>query len=425
MSREILVYADWTDLDGPLSMGTLRADVVRGKEVFSFDYDEAWLRSDPPPDLDPELQLFSGSQYLREGERPNFGLFLDSSPDRWGRVLMRRREAAVARNEGREGRTLVESDFLLGVHDQQRIGAIRFKDVNDGPFLDDRAEWATPPWTTLRELEQASWSLQDEDREADGETLKWLNLLIAPGSSLGGARPKAGVRDPEGELWIAKFPGRTDEIDVGGWEWVTWQLARAAGLNVAPAQVIAPQRGSHHTFATKRFDRVDGSSGARRIHFASAMTLLGYADGADHQQGVSYLELVEWISNHGANVVADLEELWRRIVFSICVSNTDDHLRNHGFLLTRSGWRLAPAYDLNPEPDATGLSLNISEEDNALDLDLAREVAPHFRIGPSEADRIVREVRTVVSDWRRVAFDARLPRGQVERLVQAFRVSTD
>ena len=423
MSHEILVHADWDGLGGPVPMGTLRADEVRGREIFSFDYDEAWLRSDPPPDLDPELRLFRGAQYLREGERPNFGLFLDSSPDRWGRVLMRRREAVMARQEGREGRRLRESDFLLGVHDEQRMGAIRFKIAEEGNFFDDREERATPPWTTLRELVQASWNLQDEDRGDDHEALRWLNLLLAPGSSLGGARPKAGVRDPDGELWIAKFPARADEFDVGGWEWVTWQLAEAAGLNLAPARVIAPERGRHRTFATKRFDRVGGSAGAGRIHFASAMTLLGYADGADHQQGVSYLELVELISKHGAQVAADLEELWRRIVFSICVRNTDDHLRNHGFLLTGHGWRLAPAYDLNPDPGGTGLSLNITEEDNSLDLDLAREVAPHFRVGSAVADRIIGEVRAVVSTWRRVAAEAGLPRGQMERLACAFRAS--
>jgi serine/threonine-protein kinase HipA len=425
MSREIFVFADWEGLEETTQIGLLRVEEVRGKEVFSFSYDENWLASGVPPDLDPDLRLFSGKQYWADDGRPNFGLFLDSSPDRWGRVIMRRREAAMARREGRVVRKLRESDFLLGVHDEQRTGAIRFKLGQDGNFLDDQGEMAAPPWATLRQLEQASWNLQDEDSGGGDEELEWLDLLLAPGSSLGGARPKAGVRDPAGDLWIAKFPGRADEHDVGGWEWVTWQLAVNAGMNVAPAKVIAPTKRKHHTFASKRFDRVEGSAGAGRVHFASAMTLLGYADGADHLQGVSYLELAELITNHGADVVSDLEELWRRIVFSICVGNSDDHLRNHGFLLSEKGWRLSPAYDLNPDPSASGLSLNITEDSNTLDLDLAREVAPFFRIKSPDAEVIITQVRSSVAEWRKVASDAGLPRAQMELVAGAFKTNFD
>ena len=419
MSKEILVYGDWIGLAGPTLIGTLSADTVRGKEVFAFSYDEAWLKSDPPPDLDPDLSLFRGAQYRAGDGRPNFGLFLDSSPDRWGRVIMQRREAAVAKLEGRETHTLRESDFLLGVHDEQRVGALRFKLEEGGNFLDDRCEGAAPPWTSLRQLEQASWALEDED-SGDG-ALEWLNLLLAPGSSLGGARPKAGVKDPDGDLWIAKFPGRSDEFDVGGWEWVTWRLAADAGLAVPSARLIPVELRKHHTFASKRFDRIGGSNGNSRIHFASAMTLLGYGDGADYREGVSYLELAELITNRGAAVAEDLEELWRRIVFSICVSNTDDHLRNHGFLLAADGWRLAPAYDLNPDPRGAGLSLNIDEESNALQLDLAREVAPYFRIRDNRAGAIISRVRSAVGQWREVAVGEGIPRPQLELMAGAFK----
>ena len=423
MMREIIVVADWEELGGARQMGILQAIESRGQEVFSFSYDPGWLKSGSHQSLDPDLHLFEGTQYLSDNDRPNFGLFLDSSPDRWGRVLMRRREALIARQEGRETKRLGEFDYLLGVHDQQRLGALRFRETTESPFLSDEIAMAAPPWTSLRKLEHASWQLQDDHNTGDPEILEWLNLLIAPGSSIGGARPKAGVRDPGDDLWIAKFPGRNDAHDIGGWEWLTWQLATEAGINVPPAQILKITR-SHHTFATRRFDRVAGSGGTKRLHFASAMTLLGYNDGADHTSGASYLELVDFISNHGAEVATDLEELWRRIVFSIAVSNTDDHLRNHGFLLTPRGWRLSPAYDINPDPSGRGLSLNLSEDDNSLSFDLALEIAPFFRLKPPEAEKILNEVTTAVKKWPSFAAKIGLPRAEQEDLQLAFRTST-
>lgn len=419
MSVDIQVHADWEDLREPRLMGILRATESRGKELFSFSYDDDWLASMPIAPLDPDLQWFSGAQYVKDDGRLNFGLFLDSCPDRWGRLLMRRREVNLARTEQRAVRRLTESDHLLGVHDEQRLGALRFRLSDEGNFLNDASEQTAPPWTSLRELEHASWELQDRDREPDNQTMEWLNLLIAPGSSIGGARPKAGVRDPNGDLWIAKFPGRNDERDMGAWEWLTWQLAREAGLDTPEAQVIKVTR-EHHTFATQRFDRVKGSHGSRRLHFASAMTMLGRNDGADHSEGASYLDLVEFITQHGADVTSDLEELWRRIVFSICVRNTDDHLRNHGFMLHDQGWKLAPAYDLNPDPDGRGLSLNINEDDNALDLALALEVAPYFQLKSPQAEQILERVRTAVAQWEGIAEGIGLPRAEIEDLKQAF-----
>jgi serine/threonine-protein kinase HipA len=423
MSREILVYADWeTITDGPKLMGILRSTESRGREIFSFNYNERWLARKDRLLLDPDLRFFEGDQYLNE-ERPNFGIFLDSAPDRWGRVLMQRREAARAIDEGRARRTLLESDYLLGVHDSQRLGGLRFKAEENGPFLDHQFNKTAPPSTSLRELQRASWHYQDPD--ADSANLsEWISLLIAPGSSLGGARPKAGLQYPNGDLWIAKFPGRNDLRDMGAWERVVWELGKEVGLDLPDSECLDLD-GAHRTFLVRRFDRVLGSKATVRLHFASAMTLLGHSDGDDHRSGAGYLELCDWISNFGAQPSADLPELWNRIVFSMFVSNTDDHLRNHGFLLTPKGWVLSPAYDVNAEPEGvrTGLSLNVNEDDNRLDTDLALEVAEYFRVTSPTARDTITKIHTTVSNWRAVAKRMKIGRAEIELMEPAFALS--
>jgi serine/threonine-protein kinase HipA len=244
-----------------------------------------------------------------------------------------------------------------------------------------------------------------------------LNILIAPGSSLGGARPKASVIDSDGNLWIAKFPSLNDEKDIGAWEMVVHDLALSCGLNIAEAKVEKFSN-KYHTFMTKRFDRRKNI----RIHFASAMTMLGYTDGADASQGVSYLEIAEFLSAHGANTKKDLEELWKRIVFSICVSNTDDHLRNHGFILTEKGWLLSPAFDINPNESGTGLNLNISETDNALDFDLALEVIEYFRLEKTKSQKIIKEIKEKVSAWESIAKKYNLSKAEIRSMKKAFTV---
>jgi len=296
------------------------------------------------------------------------------------------------------------------------MGALRFKLEIDGPFLNDNKELASPPWTSIRELEQISLRLEDEDVVNDPEYLNWLNMLVAPGSSLGGARPKASVVDTDNNLWIAKFPSQNDISDIGGWEIVTYELALLAGIDMANSQA-KKFTSNYHTFLTKRFDRDENGN---RIHFASAMTLLGYTDGQDYTDGVSYLELVEFISNNGSNAESDLKQLWRRIVFSICVSNTDDHLRNHGFILTNKGWILSPAYDINPVERGTGLKLNISENDNALDLNLVLEVSTYFRLENDEAVNIINEVKQAVSNWKIVANKLGISRAEQELKAKVF-----
>ncbi|MFZ0281904.1 MAG: HipA domain-containing protein [Bacteroidales bacterium] len=413
--KDIYVYAHWTGMKEPVLMGVLKAESTRGKEIFSFSYSDNWLKSRYSQILDPELQLFSGSQYAKD-EKQNFGVFLDSSPDRWGRLLMTRHEAAMARSEKRREKTLRESDYLLGVFDGYRMGAIRFKEDPDGPFLNDNKTLASPLWTSIRELEQISLILEDDNANENPEYLKWLNMLINPGSSLGGARPKASVLDEKKNLWIAKFPSKSDTKDIGGWEMVTNELARNAGLNVAISK-IQKFSSKYYTFLTKRFDRTDTGE---RIHYASAMTMLGYVDWNNFQDGVSYLEIVDFLTRNGANIESDLRELWQRIVFNVFVSNTDDHLRNHGFILTDKGWILSPAFDINPNEDGVGLSLNISLEDNSLDLDLALDVADYFRLTKEAALKIIEDIRNSVTNWRSVANKHQLSRSEQEIMAKVF-----
>ncbi len=415
--KEILVFADWLDIKEPMLMGMLYSEIVRNKEIFSFQYTDKWLNSKYAQIIDPDLQLYKGTQYLKD-QKSNFGIFLDSSPDRWGRVLMQRREAALARVESRDVEILFESDYLLGVFDEYRMGGLRFKEIIDGPFLNDNREFAAPPWTSLNKLEQASLKIERDDIIDDPEYLKWLNMLIAPGSSLGGARPKASVFDKSNNLWIAKFPSLSDEKDTGAWEMVVHNLAVKSGLNVADA-MIKKFSSKYHTFLTKRFDRINRK---KRIHFASAMTMLGYTDGTDFHDGASYLELAEFLVTNGANVNRDLEELWKRIVFSICITNTDDHLRNHGFILTDKGWILSPAYDINPVENGAGLKLNISETDNSLDFDLALQVIEYFRLDEKKALNIIKQIKSVVSNWRSVANRYNISKTEQELMAKAFRI---
>ncbi len=418
MQKVIQVCAHWQGMNEPILMGRLFATPSRGKEVFSFEYDKAWLKSPYAQTLDPDLGLFTGPQYARDGH-DNFGLFLDSSPDRWGRVLMQRREVQKAKSEDRAAKPLYESDYLLGVYDGHRMGALRFRLSDNGAFLDDQEYLSTPPWTKLRDLEYASFQLENDNAESESDYLKWLNMLIAPGGSLGGARPKASVLDESNHPWIAKFPSRRDEYNIGKWEYLVYRLALKAGVDIAESKA-RNFSGEYDTFLTKRFDRSDAGE---RLHFASAMTLLGKKDGDGADTGVSYLDIVDFITRHGANVSEDLEQLWRRIVFYVCVSNTDDHLRNHGLMLTKDGWVLSPAYDINPVATGGGLALNISQDDNQQDLELVRSVAPHFRVNDTRAEDIIKEVASVVQSWKVVAAELAIPNREITLMASAFHVA--
>jgi serine/threonine-protein kinase HipA len=270
----------------------------------------------------------------------------------------------------------------------------------------------------LRELEYASLKLEEDGIENSPEYLKWLNMLISPGSSLGGARPKASVLDEVGNLWIAKFPSQKDDINMGAWEMLAYQVAKDAGLRMDECKAQA-FNSSQHTFMAKRFDR----KGSERIHFASALTCLGKVDGEDGDKGVSYIHLAEFLAFNGSDTNRDLEELWRRIILNICISNVDDHLRNHGFLLNSDGWSLSPAYDINPSRDGDGLKLNISETDNAQDLNLALSVIGYFRIDLLKAKNIISEVKKAVGQWKRLAKELSISKVEQDRMERAFRLA--
>jgi serine/threonine-protein kinase HipA len=422
MAAVIAVYADWDGLSAPLRLGVLHARLGAGRELVEFEFAAAALAHPAVANLrlDPRLGLFEGRQHPAQGAE-TFGAFADASPDRWGRMLMRRR-LERAQRAGQLGKAvrLHESDYLLGVHDAFRVGALRFRLDDAGAFLDDQHGVAAPPFVQLRELEAASLALErDEDNTAAAGD-DWLRMLIAPGGSLGGARPKASVVDPNAHLWIAKFPSPRDEHDVGGWELVVHTLARGCGLRV-PESLARRFASRRHTFLVKRFDRTPSG---RRLHFASAMTLTGHQDGDDATTGASYLELARVLIDHGAQTDADLRELWSRIVFNLLVSNADDHLRNHGFILVPGkGWRLSEAYDMNPVPGSHGLRLNISEDDNALDLDLARSVAPYFRVATGTASEIIERSQAVVKQWRRLAGRLGVQAREQEHMGSAFRLA--
>ena len=411
MQKTIYVYENWSGTV-PVKLGKLYVDQGKGSEHYAFEYDEAWLTTSQfAYVLDPDLSLYKGRQYPIN--KKTFGIFADSSPDRWGQVLMQRREKFLADKENRKPRKLLDSDYLLGVYDETRMGAIRFSLEDGGPFLSDDKETAAPPWATLRTLEEASRQFEKDENTLEE---KWLKQLIRLGSSLGGARPKATVQAVDGSLWIAKFPSKHDDNNTGAWEKVVHDLAQMCGLDVPESKLETFSKlGS--TFLVKRFDR----DGNRRIHFSSAMTMLGKVDGASADDGTSYLELVSFLKANGASPKKDLVELWKRIVFNMAVSNTDDHLRNHGFILTQTGWRLSPLYDVNPIPYGEYLALNVNEDDSTISFDLAVEVSEYYGLSQKEAGRMVSEIAlTVKKNWERLAASYGISRGGIEKMRPAF-----
>lgn len=405
----IYVYADWRN-NTPILMGRLFVNFARGKELFSFQYSDDWIKSASSDFLfDPDLNLYQGRQYAMD--KPLFGVFSDSCPDRWGRLLMKRKESIAAKRENRKPRALTECDYLLGVYDETRLGALRFSLEESGRFLSADKELSAPPWTTLRTLETASLAFENDE---SGQEEKWLNQLLAPGSSLGGARPKASVQAPDGSLWIAKFPSKHDEWNSGAWEIVVHNLAEKCGLNV-PSAKLETFSDTGGTFLVKRFDRAENS----RVHFSSAMALLGKTDG--DTDGVSYLDIASFIKSNGAFPKQDLKELWKRVVFNMAVSNTDDHLRNHGFILGEYGWTLSPAYDVNPNIYGDALSLNVSTNDSSLSFDLAIETAEYYGIDTNDAKSIVIDIQKIVSEnWQELATYHGLSRSAIKRMEPAF-----
>jgi serine/threonine-protein kinase HipA len=409
----------WVDLDRfeqPVLMGTLHSQTGGAGEIFSFEYDRSWLERPEVFAFDPDLALATGHQYPAP-HRPNFGIFLDSAPDRWGRLLMQRRENLLARREKRRPRALTAWDFLLGVHDETRLGALRFRASVDQAFIDSDKHLAAPPITSLRELQAASLQFEQHiNDEEHPDYQKWLSQLFAPGSSLGGARPKASVRDEAGVLCMAKFPSRQDTRDVGGWELVTHRLAVNAGILVPVARPLRLADNPYTTFLVKRFDR---SARGGRLAFVSAMTLTQRADG---EPGASYLELVDLLQSRGANTQADCEQLFRRVVFNILVHNTDDHLRNHGFFIDEQGLRLSPAYDMNPSVERRELTLAIDEVETACDVTIAMDACKDYGLTPPQASDVRKQVQAAVTGWQQEANRLRIPEAEQSLMAPAFQV---
>ena len=407
----IYVYADFLPFHNEL-IGRIYVSQTRGKEFYAFEYEQSWIEKGYMI-LDPDLQLYGGRQYIKD-DKNIFGVFADSCPDRWGRRLMKRREEIRAKEAQEKPRKLLESDYLLGVYDEARMGGLRFKTDMEGEFLSYDLEYATPPWTSLRELEQASIAFENNDT---GLNEKWLKQLLAPGSSLGGARPKASVMAPDGTLWIAKFPSKYDDFNTGAWEMVVHELAVLCELNVPEAKTEKFSK-LGTTFLVKRFDR----EGKQRIHFSSAMTMLGKQDGAGATDGSSYLEIVSFLKANGATPQKDMRELWKRIVLSMAVSNTDDHFRNHGFILSEKGWELSPLYDINPDIYGEYLSLNVDADHSSIDFDLAIEAAPYYGMEKKEALKTVEKIKSIVGDnWQMLAKKQGISRGEIERMSPAFK----
>lgn len=392
------VWLEDASLGGKALVGHLARTSSRSGETISFEYAAAWQdgRSPIAPfALDPQLALTSGPHYARAGAGHLPPAFVDASPDRWGKLLMDRREAIEAREQARPPRALRAWDYLLGVNDESRMGALRITEAGSRRWLDDRALGA-PPSARLRELEAASAALERGDSDELSEASRWIRQLIAPGASLGGARPKASFRDNDGALWLAKFPSSEDRHDVGLWEFLVHQLALRAGIEVPEARAL-PLSPRGHTFAVRRFDR---SSGSRRA-YASAMSLLDASDSAGH----GYLDLVQAIEIAGdtARINRDLAQLFRRALLNILVGNRDDHLRNHGFLRSGDGWALAPAFDINPNPDKDVHVLTIDESNPTPDSALLMATAGYYRLDAGRASAIADEVRAAVRGWAPLA----------------------
>ena len=406
MDQQIFVYVD---LDGtPYLVGRLWLHNRKRIESATFRYDEEWLRNPARFPLEPALQMDAAPHHTTAG-KSLFGAIGDSAPDRWGRALMMRSESRRARNVGEPPRTLWEADYLLLVDDETRQGALRFAAHEGGPFLHEVADHRTPPLIELPALLAASEHAYDEV-----ETEEDLRLLLAPGSSLGGARPKASVRDRDGQLAIAKFPHHSDRIQTVLWEAVAFRLAAAAGVQTAMARV--ERAADRPVFLLRRFDR----EGTARRPFLSAMSMLG---ATDHETR-SYLEIADAIQRYGAAPTEDLHQLWRRIVFSVLISNTDDHLRNHGFLYEgNQGWRLSPAYDLNPVPVQFRpriLSTLIDEQSGDASIELALSVAEYFRLTQAQARQTAGEVAKAVSRWRQEATALGIPAAETDIVSSAF-----
>jgi len=404
----IYVYADFDFLDNIEEIGTLRYEKVRGNDHFTFEFSKKWLDRHGGILLSGDIMNSRGLQHPRGNSV--FGFVSDSFPDRWGRTLLDRRERIEARNEGRTARTLNNFDYLTGIEDLTRMGGIRYKTKRDADFICTGSKYSVPPIENLRVLCDACQAIEKAEEHSELPEQKWLDQLVNPGSSLGGARPKANVADNDGTLFVAKFPSKKDLEDTELLEHFAHKLAQKAGINAAETSVVKISNNSH-LMLSKRFDR---TGEGKRIHFASAMALLALADGSGANTGNGYLDIVDFIVKNCADTQKNLEELYRRVAFNILFGNTDDHFRNHGFLLTPKGWTLAPAYDITPSTSLNQCLL-INDNTEQSDISILRQSCESYMLDSDEADEIIAQVTAAIADWQGIATSLHIPLRVLEK----------
>lgn len=405
--KKLFVYADFDWLESPQLIGELSYDSVRGNDTYGFAFDKVWLAGHDGLFLSDVLNNYPGVQYTQPGQEI-FACFSDALPDRWGRTLLNRREQIAATDENRPVRRLSSFDYLVGIDDYSRMGAFRFSETKGGEFINTSQNFRVPPLASVRELMRAANEIELSEEEHVLPSKKWIVQLLHPGTSLGGARPKASVLDEDGHLTVAKFPSRKDDYDVAAWEHFCHVMARKAGINVAETRIIPG--GDYHILLSRRFDRTNNGC---RIHFASALTLLGLTDGDNASTGYGYTDIVDFIIQHGCNVEKNLEELYRRIAFNIIIGNSDDHFRNHGFLLTRKGWELSSAYDLNPTL-SEHQSLLINRFTNIADLNILLSSSDEYMIPQKRAEAIIAEVKAAMQPWQTYARCLGIPQRDID-----------
>lgn len=415
--ERLLVFADFDWLDKPELVGELCYEKLRGSESYAFRFDDNWLKFHAGIKLSEDINNYPGLQYTQPGN-DIFGCFSDALPDRWGRTLLKRREQIQASEEKRAVRNLSSFDYLMGIDDFSRMGGFRLKRELDGDFINVSPSLKIPPLTELRQLVLASQEVEKSEENDVLPEKKWIAQLIQPGTSLGGARPKAGVLDDSGNLCISKFPSRKDDYDTGLWEHFSHLLARKAGIYAAQTKVLGGL-GKYHTLLSKRFDRTDEG---KRIHFASSMSLIGLRDGDNAQGGYGYLNIVDFILQSCCDVEKNLQELYRRVAFNICIGNSDDHFRNHGFLLTPRGWTLSPAYDMNPTLNEYQ-SLLINESSNKADIRTLLESCESYMIKKEVAENIIRQVQAAVAGWENLAVLLQIPAREVTMFKDRFKLN--
>ncbi|UVV56399.1 type II toxin-antitoxin system HipA family toxin [Bacteroides fragilis] len=406
--KRLYVYADFDWLKEVELIGELGYESLRGADSYSFTFNHEWLKMHGELFLSDDLNNYPGQQYTQP-DKDIFGCFSDALPDRWGRTLLLRREQIAAAEEKRLVRRLSSFDFLTGIDDFSRMGGFRFKEDIDSEFINVSESLKIPPLTDIRELIVASAEIEKCEENNMLPDRKWIAQLVQLGTSLGGARPKANVVDTDKTLYVAKFPSRNDDYDVGLWEHFSHLLATKAGINASKTKVLATGE-KYHTLLSQRFDRTNDS---KRIHFASAMTLLGLSDGDNATTGHGYLDIVDFIIQNCTDVERNLQELFRRVAFNICIGSSDDHFRNHGFLLTAKGWTLSPAYDMNPTLSEFQ-SLLISSTSNKADLSILLDACEDYMLNRKTAEKIVSEVVEAVKEWRGLAIRQGISKREID-----------